>query len=826
MARWSRSRLRSSGIAVAAILGGSLLVIPAISAAGERAEPDRPAVATPGDRIAMVPGNDGRSAFRFQAASGDRQAPFSFVSTGGTLRARQLGGARPVVQAKTGAPAARTTKAAADTYPTTLTVDSQNWTAWNKHLGLWNRDTWTYVPVDNPPNSLSATVDLPPGNYWVTAMYGIYGVNSYLLTKSFTVTNRAQTVVLAESSAREVDITVDDATAQKEMSAVWLSLPNADLVGFAGGPRTRAYVTTASVAGTTLRVHEIQTKAGASALKPSPYRYDLVKTWPHPLPAAPIAAVTTASLARTTTTLRAQGVTTEASYGTVPDFGEWTGVYLPSSLRVPATITEYVTPDVYMYRSVTYGDNQSLEPRGRTLPAGPSDGETVGVGPLAPSGRPYNDDSRRDHNRLQILENFTLTDAAGNKGAGGWDTTALTLSSGGELLGSTNGQSLSVDVPPEAQTYQLVQAQNRKVAWSQLSTKIRSEWTFRSGLGPAGARLALMDLGLSASGLDDRNRAGSEPVRLRVQPSTRQIVARSVVDTVEWSVDDGATWAELPLSPTDSGTEAVLTVPATAAFVSLRVTASNDQDGALRRTIVRALAGPATPGDETIGRTTITNVQINGGRSLPLGTAGSVEFTATFTASDPSGVASAGMYLWHGGYTTPDGLHLARTECTPVNGTTSDCTAYLYLWDMRYLMASNALAGTWRAAVWASGKDGTGFTDQHTAGSLSMVRATSVTADATPEPVRKGGTITVAGALTRADWDTWAYLPYASQSVSLQFVKTGTTTWSTVQTVKSDAAGKVKATATAGLDGGYRFVFAGDARSGLRASATDWIDVQ
>jgi hypothetical protein len=878
MARWSRSRLRIFGIGAVALLGGSLLIIPAVSQAEDKPAPARPARAVApaaADRIATVAGKNGRSAFEFQPASGDRRTPFAFVSSGGTVRAQRISGAhRPAVQAKTGAPQRATAATtAATSYPTTLTIDSDNWSAFGKIMNLWNRDTWTLVPVTNPQDSRSATATLPPGNYYVAAIYGIYQVNSYLLTKAFTVTDRAQTVHLDQKSAKETGIRIDDSTAQQDMNAVWMSLPNGDLVGFAGGPpQTRTYVTTASVAGTTLRVHEVLTKAGSTPFKPSPYRYDLMQSWPHPLPASPFATVKTASLAKTTTTIRAQGVNADAQYMTVPTLGEWTGVYLATPVRVPATVTEYVTPDVTMSRLVSYGDGQSLQMRDRTLAAGTSAGETVGAGPLAPGrrllGGTFYDDSRRVGNQLQILENMTLGDAAGNSGADG-AATSITLSSGGQVLKTSNTVSLVADVPSTQQTYQLQQTTTRKVGWSQLSTRIRSEWTFASA-SAASSLLPLMDLAMAASGLDQRNRAGSAPVRLTVTPSTRRIAAKNTVDEVEWSVDDGTTWTDLPLLGTDGGAEVSLAVPVTAAFVSLRVTASNDQGGALRRTVLRALAGPAVPGDQSVGATTISNVEVNGGNPLVMGTSGTAEITASFTATDPSGIASGGMYLWHGAYArpdgaattpagctpaqrpgagssphavggdaatctgrpvgatynTPDGMLTARTSCTPVDATTSTCTASFYLYDMRYALASNVLAGTWRAEAWASANDGTGFTDRRGAGSLAVKRATTLTADATPEPVNKGKMITVTGALTRGDWESGGYQPFPWQTVALQWAKANTSTWTTVKTLETDANGKLKATVTAGSDGSYRFSFAGDAGSDLQISGADAVDVQ
>lgn len=831
MARWSRTRLRIFGIGAVVLLGGSLLVIPTVSQAGDEPVKAGPAAAEPAappDQMATVVKKDGRSAFEFKPGSGDRNAPYAFVSTGGAVRVQQLGDdAPPAVQAKTGAPvrAAKLTAAAAS-YTTTLTIDSGNWSAWNKIINLWNRDTWTFVPVNNPANSLSATASLPPGNYYATAIYGIYGVNSYLLTKAFTVTSAAQTVHLDEKSAKETAITINDSTAHRDMTAIWMSLPNGDLVGFAGGPNTRTYVTTASIPGTTLRVHQVMTKIGSSALKPSPYRYDLMRYWPHPISATPINAVTTASLARATTEIRGQGTNTDAMYQTVPNLGEWTGVYLPTVVRAPATIAEYVTPGVPMSRLVSYGQSQSLSLPDRTLLAGTAAPEVIGAGPLAPGRRFYNDDSRRSGNRLELLENMTLGDAAGNRGADSASTYSMTLSSGGQVLKSANAVGMSVDVPPNQQTYQLQQTTRRKVAWSALSTKVTSEWTFRSS-GPSSALLPLMDLGMAASGLDLRNRAGSAPVRLTVRPSTRVGAAANTVDKVEWSADDGTTWTELPLSAAEGGAEAALTVPATAAYVSLRVTASNDQGGALRRTVLRALAGPALPADETIGGTTISNLKVNGGKALVVGTSGAAELTATFTATDPSGIASGGVALWHGNYNAPDGLQSATTQCAEVDPTTATCTASVYLYDVRYVLASNALAGAWRVEAWAAAKDGTGFTDRYGAGILTIKAATSLTtADATPEPVAKGKVVTVTGTLTRADFDTGTYKPYAAQTVTLQWIKRSTTAWTAVKTAKTDAAGKLKVTATATADGSYRFTYGGNATSNLYTGPADYVDVQ
>ncbi|GIF07585.1 hypothetical protein [Actinoplanes siamensis] len=836
MARWSRSRLRTLGIGAIAVLGASLVAVPAMSFAGEESLLRARAA---GDRIAVTETSGGHSAFRFQPASGDRRAPYSFVSTGGQVEARQLGKAAPVVSARTGAaaPAPRAAARAAATYPTTITVASENWTAWNKTIALWNRDTWTYVPVDNPANSLSATVSLPPGNYYAASMYGIYAVDSYLLTKAFTVTSKAQTVTLAESSAKEVAIKADDSTARNDGSAVWMALPNGDMVGFAGGYGVRTFATTVSVPGPVLKVHQILVKSGSSAQKPSPYRYDLYHAWEHPLPSSPILTVKTSSLAKKPVTIKAQGRDTLGAYLSVPMAGDRSGAFTSTSVRVPGTFTEYVTPGVTFSRLVEWG-SQQVTLADHNLPAGASDGDTVGTGPVMPAGRGLSGNSQRYRDKLLLTENQQFGDAEGNRGYDYHAHSTTTLSTGGKVLKTASSSSLSVDVAAAARTYELEQTTTRKLAQSLLSTKVQSRWTFSSGNTSNYTALPLIDLGVRSTGLDARNRAGSGPVGLTITPTTRQTGAATTAGTLEWSADDGATWTELPLTASGGDYTAALRVPATATFVSLRITATNSEGGKLTRTVLRALAGPVAPGDEVITRTgqpapatqaeriTVTDVKLNGGTSVTLGTEGRIDLTATFMVIGPTGIADAGLELWHGSDLTPDGILPTSTNCEQIRPAKWSCTAWLWDFDIRYVLNSNALAGEWHAAVFATSADGTLTTDLRSAATISLKKAGVLTAaDGTPEPVAKGRTITVTGTLTRADWETWTYRPYAGQTVNLQWIKLKGTTWTKVVSVRTDSAGKLKATTTASADGSFRFVYAGDAASTGVSGASDYVDV-
>ncbi|MFE4956887.1 hypothetical protein ACFRCW_22985 [Streptomyces sp. NPDC056653] len=172
---------------------------------------------------------------------------------------------------------------------------------------------------------------------------------------------------------------------------------------------------------------------------------------------------------------------------------------------------------------------------------------------------------------------------------------------------------------------------------------------------------------------------------------------------IEYSVNDGATWTGPPLT----GKTAALTVPATASLVSLRVTATNDQGGSVRRTIERALAGPRPQGDKA-GSTRISNVVVNGGKGVEPTNEPLHEFKAEFTAADPAGIAGGDTYLHRGSYDAPDGVLYAAwpATCTKVDATKATCEAQCAYIAPRWILGRNALADTWKLASWAEWADG------------------------------------------------------------------------------------------------------------------------
>ncbi|WP_282794076.1 calcium-binding protein [Streptomyces sp. CC224B] len=241
-----------------------------------------------------------------------------------------------------------------------------------------------------------------------------------------------------------------------------------------------------------------------------------------------------------------------------------------------------------------------------------------------------------------------------------------------------------------------------------------------------------------------------------------------------------------------------------------------------------ALAVPAAHADEIDGDTRITDVTVNGGKDVVVGTSAK-KVTVSVTATDPDGVRVAGAILWHGPrYAEADGTMLfdenSGLRCTEVNAKTLTCRGTV-LADPRTNVKKNSLAGGWKVFAYAHGEDDDMIVlDSYE--KFSVKRAARLTVNASPEPVKKGKALTVAGALTRANWETRTYAGYTGQPVKLQFKKKGASAYTTVKTVKTDARGKLRTTVKASADGTFRYVFAGSSTTPAVTSAGDAVDVR
>ncbi|MFB7220921.1 DUF5707 domain-containing protein [Streptomyces sp. NPDC056227] len=228
----------------------------------------------------------------------------------------------------------------------------------------------------------------------------------------------------------------------------------------------------------------------------------------------------------------------------------------------------------------------------------------------------------------------------------------------------------------------------------------------------------------------------------------------------------------------------------------------------------------------------ISKVTVNGGKDIVLGTTALKKITVSVTASHPSGIADGYVILWHGtDPTSPDtidGVLLPNEDaatCTPVNATTATCKQTITV-DPRYDLYKNALAGTWHvsAGVLAGDQSDIEYNDFY--GTARVQRLSKLTVNASPEPVRKGKTITVTGKLSRANWESHTYAGYTGQSVKLQFRKKTSSTYTTLKTIKTNSTGNLKTTATASVDGYWRYSFAGTSTTPAVTTAGDFVDVR
>ncbi len=232
--------------------------------------------------------------------------------------------------------------------------------------------------------------------------------------------------------------------------------------------------------------------------------------------------------------------------------------------------------------------------------------------------------------------------------------------------------------------------------------------------------------------------------------------------------------------------------------------------------------------------TRIRSTTINNGKPIVLGTSNAVSVTVpavTEIYDDSGGVATIDAQLRSvgGGYffTFLEGPASQNMTCVQTTATTSTCTGTAVVHQHSL---DNASAGRQvQLRIFGYVYDGGQYLlYSDPAHNVPLLKQTTLaTADATPEPVRKDGTLTVAGKLTQPNWSAWDVagnrpaVGYGGQPVRLQFQKSGSTTWSTVKTVTSASDGTLKTTATATASGAWRWSYAGSGTSAASVSGGD-----
>ncbi|MER6473232.1 hypothetical protein [Streptomyces collinus] len=239
-----------------------------------------------------------------------------------------------------------------------------------------------------------------------------------------------------------------------------------------------------------------------------------------------------------------------------------------------------------------------------------------------------------------------------------------------------------------------------------------------------------------------------------------------------------------------------------------------------------------------------SKVKVNHGKPVVAGAAKVVEVSVTFTVTHSADIDLTAddtyldVQLYRGRtYETADNELTGSAEgpsCKTVSATKADCTATIEV-DPYYAL-ENEDATTWKlagSAVAFNGQDETspdpakvGYVLYENLATTKLQRSSKLTADASPEPVKKDKTLTVTGKLTRANWDHHDYRDYADQAVNLQFRKKGSTTYATLKTIKASSTGTLKTTVKATADGYYRYSFTGTSTTPAVNATGDYVDVK
>ncbi|MEV7427959.1 MULTISPECIES: hypothetical protein [unclassified Streptomyces] len=242
---------------------------------------------------------------------------------------------------------------------------------------------------------------------------------------------------------------------------------------------------------------------------------------------------------------------------------------------------------------------------------------------------------------------------------------------------------------------------------------------------------------------------------------------------------------------------------------------------------------------------TVSDIVINNGKPIVVGTSKAVEPPLTFNIALPSGYSTADPYrydadpfLYRGSRKTAadtgkNFIGPGGYTCYEISSKRARCEGDLYIdpHSSRKQVGSNSDATTWKVAVSLRLFKASGAVKaqeyETRSQTVRLKRAAKVTtADATPEPVTKGKKITVTGKLTRANWSTKKYNAYSDRTVSLQFRAKGTDSYKTVKKATTSSTGALKATVTASTDGFYRWKYNGNTTTGTAVGAADYVDVR
>ncbi|MFD7684309.1 hypothetical protein, partial [Streptomyces sp. NPDC060187] len=179
-----------------------------------------------------------------------------------------------------------------------------------------------------------------------------------------------------------------------------------------------------------------------------------------------------------------------------------------------------------------------------------------------------------------------------------------------------------------------------------------------------------------------------------------------------------------------------------------------------------------------------SNVKVNSGKPIVVGTTHRVSVPVTYSVKHGASVDITAddflmpVELYRGSYDEPVNFLFGDDfpSCTETSSTTATCKGTIDVYPQELM---NEDAATWKAIGYAIALNGVdpeddnadwskvGYVDQDALTTTKLQRFSKLTVNASPEPVKKGKTITVTGLLSRANWDTGKYAGYTVQPVGL-----------------------------------------------------------
>ncbi|MFD9109069.1 hypothetical protein [Streptomyces bottropensis] len=241
---------------------------------------------------------------------------------------------------------------------------------------------------------------------------------------------------------------------------------------------------------------------------------------------------------------------------------------------------------------------------------------------------------------------------------------------------------------------------------------------------------------------------------------------------------------------------------------------------------------------------TVSDIVINNGKPIVVGTSKEVEPSLSFNIALPAGYSTSNPsrydaypFLYRGTMKTAAStgenfIGPGGYTCYEIDSKHARCEGNLYIdpHPSQEHVDSNSDATTWKVGValrlWTADHGLKAGEYEKRSKTVQLKRAAKVTANASPEPVVKGKAVTVTGKLTRANWSTKKYNAYSGRTVSLQFRAKGTDSFKTVKKGTTSSTGALKATVPASVDGSYRWVYYGNSTTGVATSAADYVDVR